>query len=319
MKIKVLFSVLILGAIAALSISGFQLKDTEAENTGSESDRLIGAVITRESLNTFDFEAYAEENIEDIIRFNGGEITADNSNHNKIYAKPKDITLTDEAGEKSTHKEYIFEDIDGFWIFDAQIAATETEELYTVLCSEGGVSDTHTKIHRTDEELELMELTATVYHSIDDAANVFYLNPVYQESDGDVYCIEGSGLSVSGITQGSESSQSLSSKITVNKNGEEKVYESKVTVKFIYAEIPETTSFIFMDKDNKTISAEDFSPTEIPEKITVPKDTEYIIINEKSLNGGNTQVVGKNEEYGYFFTELEKGILEKRSVQFVWE
>ncbi len=318
MKIKALFLILI-AAITALSFSGFQLKDTDSESTGAESDHLIGAVITRESLNTFNFDAYLEENIEDIIRFNGGEITADNSNHSKIYAKPKDITLTDESGEKSSHKEYVFKDIDGFWIFDAQIAATEAEETYTVLCSEGGVSDIHTKIHRIDEESELMELTATVYHSIDNAANIFYLNPVYQESDGDVYCIEGSGLSVSGITQGSESSQSISNKITVNENGEEKVYESKITIRFIFAEAPETTCFIFMDKENNAISAQDFSTVKIPGEITVPEGTEYIIINEKSLNGSNAQVVGKNEEYGSCLTEYKKGILEKQSIQFIWE
>ena len=148
MKIKVIAILIALSILAAV-ISGFQLKKPEAENKSTLGDRLIGTVITTESLNTFDMETYLEENIGSIVKDENHTVNAEDKKayNNKIYARQVIKEDTTEDGEKVTHKEYVFDDINGYWIFDAKIPSTETEESYTCLCSEGGFSNVQSKIH----------------------------------------------------------------------------------------------------------------------------------------------------------------------------
>lgn len=324
MKIKVI-AILIALCILAAVISGFQLKKPEAENKSTLGDRLIGTVITTESLGTFDMEAYLEENIGSIVKDENQTVNIEDKKdyNNKIYARQVIKEDTTEDGEKITHKEYVFDDdINGYWIFDAKIPSTETEESYTCLCSEGGFSNVQSKIHHTDNGLQEIELIADIYYSYEKWGTVFYMNPVYQESDGDIYCVEGMGYSVSGdkgsIDGNSSGSQTLSDRITVNENGEETVYQSKVTINYIPVYVPVKTSFVFMDEDNKAISEAEFNTHQVPDELNVPKGTEYVIVLEKSEEGTETKVVGKGTEYAEFLYYENQGICSLGSVNLIW-
>ena len=323
MKIKVTALLIALCVFAAV-LSGVQLKKPESENKSTIGDRLIGTVITTEGLNTFDMEAYLNENIDNIVKNENHTVnTEDKHNYNnKIYARQvikEDIT---EDGEKTTHKEYVFDDIDGFWIFDAKIPSTETEESYTCLCSEGGISNVNSKVHHTDNGVEEIELTANIYYSYEKWGTVFYMNPVYQESDGDIYCVEGMGYAVSGdkgsIDGTSSGSQTLSDKITINNNGEEIVYQSKVTINYIPVYVPSQIEFIFMNEDNKAIKEETFKPENVPEELTVPKGTDYVIVIEKNEEGSIVDTIGKNCENAEFIAEDDDGYCSLHSVNLVW-
>lgn len=324
MKIKVI-AILIALCILAAVISGFQLKKPEAENKSTLGDRLIGTVITTESLNTFDMETYLEENIGSIVKDENQTVQNEDKQDymGKIYARQVTKEDTTEEGEKITHKEYVFDDdINGYWIFDAKIPSTETEESYTCLCSEGGFSNVQSKIHHTDNGLQEIELIADIYYSYEKWGTVFYMNPVYQESDGDIYCVEGMGYSVSGdkgsIDGNSSGSQTLTDKITVNENGEETVYQSKVTINYIPVYVPVRTEFVFMNEDNEAISESGFNTHQVPSELNVPKGTEYVIILQKSEEGTITDVIGKNCEYAEILFEENQGICSKGSVEFKW-
>lgn len=326
MKIKVIISVLLI-CVMTVSLCGCQLKKPESETNSTVGDRLIGTVITTESLNTFDMEAYLHENIEDVIKnTEDGEMVniegQKSEYNNKIYARQITLTYKTEEGEEIEHKEYVFDDIDGFWIFDAKIPSTETEESYTCLCSEGGLSNIHSKINNTDGELTALELTADLYYSYELWGTVFYMNPVYQESDGDIYCIEGTGHSVSGdkgsIDGDAKGSQSISDKITVTVDGEETVEESKITVNYIPVAIPTEVEFVFMGDDNKALSEKSFETKNVPSELTVPKGTEYAIVIQKSENGNTTEVAGKNCETAEYIAEDREGICSVHTVQLIW-
>lgn len=323
MKIKVALLLMVLCIVVA-ALSGPQLKRPESESKSTLGDRLIGTVITTESLNTFDMEAYLNENIDSIVKDENYTVNIEDKQNynNKIYARQvikEDIT---DDGEKTTHKEYVFDDIDGFWIFDAKIPSTETEESYTCLCSEGGISNVNSKVYHTDNGVEEIELTADIYYSYEKWGAVFYMNPVYQESDGDVYCIEGTGYAVSGdkgsIDGTSSGSQTLSDKITVNENGAGTMYQSKVTINYIPVYVPFQIEFVFMNEDNKAIKEERFKPENVPEKLTVPNGTEYVIILQQSEEGSIANVIGKNCEYAEFITENNDGYCSLHSVNLVW-
>jgi len=323
MKIKVVSLLMGLCVIVA-ALSGPQLKKPESENKSTLGDILIGTVITTEGLNTFDMEAYLNENIDSIVKDGNHTVNiGDKQNYNnKIYARQVTKEDTTEDGKKITHKEYVFDDIDGFWIFDAKIPSTETEESYTCLCSEGGISNVKSQIHHTDNGAQEIELIADIYYSYEKWGTVFYMNPVYQENDGDIYCVEGTGYAVSGdkgsIDGTSSGSQTLSDKITVNENGEETVYQSKVTINYIPVYVPFQIEFVFMNEANKAIKEESFKPQGVPEKLTVPNGTEYVIVIQENEEGSIADTIGKNCENAEFIAEDNDGYCSLHSVNLVW-
>ena len=323
MKIKVVTLLMVLCIVVA-ALSGPQLKKPEGENKSILGDRLIGTVITTEGLNTFDMEAYLNENIDSIVEDENHTVNIEDKQNynNKIYARQVIKEDINEDGEKITHKEYVFDDIDGFWIFDAKIPSTETEESYTCLCSEGGISNVKSNIHHTDNGAQEIELIADIYYSYEKWGTVFYMNPVYQESDGDIYCVEGMGYAVSGdkgsIDGTSSGSQTLNDKINVNDNGEEIVYQSKVTINYIPVYVPSQIEFVFMNEDNKAIKEETFKPENAPEELTVPKSTEYVIVIQKNEEGSIADVIGKNCENAEFIAEDNDGYCSLHSVNLVW-
>ncbi len=318
LKIAALFLVVI---IIISCFCGCQLKKTPDEANSEDNDKLIGAIITTESLNTFDIESYLQNNIGTILNKNGAtEIKSEDMQYqNKIYARLDSIETTDEDGTKTEHKEYVFDDIDGFWLFDATISDGNN---YSCLCSNGAFSDIHSKVSQVDDNVSEIELTANIYYSPKLNGAVFYMNPVYQESDGDVYAVEGTGYSVydeTGYSPGnSRGSQKLADEIKINNNGEETVYKSVIEIGYIPVNTPEKVSFIFMDDDNKALSELSFKPNDVPKEIKVPEGVRYIITEESIGNSSKVSVVGKGEESAEFICEEKDGICTKNNVNLIW-
>lgn len=327
MKLKAVISILF-ATMFFVSLCGCQLKKPEPETAIAAGDRLIGTVITTESLNTFDIEKYLQENINEVVNSaESGEImnveSYNGEYQNKIYARQVSITDTTEDGETVEHKEYVFDNIEGFWAFDVKIPPTETEESYTCLCSEGGLSNIHSKIATTDENITSLELTADLYYSYELWGTVFYMNPVYQESDGDVYVVEGFGYSVSGekgsIGGDVSGSHTISDEVTVNENGEETTVKSSVSVSFIPVYVPQEVSFIFMNDDNEAIDEKTFAPENVPESLDVPEGTQYIIVEQKNEAGSQIDAVGKGVESAEYLAEEKNGICGKGSAEINWK
>ncbi|MBQ1995396.1 MAG: hypothetical protein II237_04310, partial [Clostridia bacterium] len=116
----------------------------------------------------------------------------------------------------------------------------------------------------------------------------------------------------------SKGSQTLTDKITVNENGEETVYQSKITINYIPVYVPVKTEFVFMNDDNKAISASEFNTHQVPSELSVPKGTKYVIILQKSEEGTETDVVGKGAEYAEILFEENQGICSLGSVTLKW-
>ena len=321
-KIKVKhITVVILAVVLVVSLSGFRLKNPDSAKETSLGDRLIGAVITTESLNTFDMEAYLNDNVGEIIKDKNH--TADTEGkqdyNDKIYGRLETVETKNEDGETVSHKEYVFDDIDGFWIFDAKIPATETEESYTCLCVDGGVSNISSAIHNNDGELTELSLTADIYYSYEKWGTVFYMNPVYQESDGDVYVVEGMGHSVVGDkVSGGSGSQTISDSIETSENGEETTFKSTVKINYIPVYVPTEVSFIFMNDDNEALSELGFTPDEVPDEIKAPEGAEYVLVQQKNEEGSELEAVGRGEEIAEYLAEEEDGICSLRTVTIDW-
>ncbi|MBQ5904456.1 MAG: hypothetical protein IIW88_01120, partial [Clostridia bacterium] len=75
---------------------------------------------------------------------------------------------------------------------------------------------------------------------------------------------------------------------------------------------------VFMNDDNKAISASEFNTHQVPSELSVPKGTKYVIILQKSEEGTETDVVGKGAEYAEFLFEENQGICSLGSVTLKW-
>ena len=73
---------------------------------------------------------------------------------------------------------------------------------------------------------------------------IYYINPVYQSSDGSVYVLSGNGHMFSGIGgEGAAYSQTLEENITVRDNGHEKHRNIVVKISFSVMIPPEKSTF----------------------------------------------------------------------------
>ncbi len=298
-KIKAL-SLISAVIIIAIAFSGCQLKKEAPESAAG--DRLIGAFVTTDYLDTFDVESYLKDNINEIT--DGGEVEIENTigYEKKIYAEK--VKIEDEG---VFHEEYIF-DLEGFWLYDVTIPKTEDSEKYTSLCSEG-INNINVATHQKDDGEELT-LEGAIYYTKN---KTFYLNPVFQEKDGDVYTVAGQGLSSSG---GGISSSTLSDEITITEGEEKKTYKTTVKMSYIIAEEPKEVTFVFM-KGAEALSEFTYKPQEVPEKLKAPKGAEYLLVLEKG-NSTVPEAYGNEEETAEYLKKSSDGFCSKAAVNIDW-
>ena len=178
--------------LALFLFAGCQLaKEEGGETESAERDRLIGVFLTREHLDLFDWEGYFNDNAGALA---GGGHAIDETDTaaygGRLYATLTRETRTDDAGEQHEWFDCTFEGIEGIRYFAVE------EGITTHLISDPGISGVHQAITDT-EEAKRIDLEAVLY--VEAAAEtetvVWYLNPVYQSTDGSVYLTAGHGTS----------------------------------------------------------------------------------------------------------------------------
>lgn len=259
---KLIFAITML--LSAAMLCGCTLaRPNMGADAYTSPDRLVGVYITTEHIDTFDFEAYFSDNASLII--NGGEISeADASAYtDKVYA------VKDDSGN------YVFPDTKGISYF----FTCESDEVVTYYTShaDAGISDTNTHFN-SSETKDGVDLSATVYGIAGQSIQAFYLNPVYQTSDGDVYLLPGNG--VSGNTSvGMIMSQTLSeSHDIMSEEGEMINQSTSVKIAYSIIEKPLSYTFIEMDASSNEILRREYKIGSVPDEYTADKNTAYIIV-----------------------------------------
>lgn len=322
---KKLTAVICMLALLMLPLYGCQLAKAD-EGEDLTGDRLIGAFITREYLDLFDFDAYFNNNTSLFTK--GGDVTIDSSDaryNGRIYATLKTITLTsEETGETVEHEEFEFEGLDGIPFFAATVPATDTHEAYVSATSGGLVSDVFFSVG-TETALE-----GTVYAVPDgkdvnyDELTVFYLNPVYQSGDGSVYLTSGQGISSSGITdEGAVMSLFLEETYATTVNGETSTEGFSIKVNFAIRYAAEKIAVVQMDLDSNPLSREEYDPDAMPESLTLRPDCEYLIVETRATNPNDGTATFKREIVQSGADRLtvylaEGGICMPVSVELLW-
>lgn len=312
--------------ISAALLTGCQLAKEEPA-LAQEKDKLIGVYITAESVDTFDFERYFEDNIGDIM--NGGEVVIEGDEQsayqNRIYATIVESVSVDEvSGEKLTHQSYKFRDLEGIGYYSPVCYETEAGNAYVAIESDPGICDAKSHITGTDAG-DMIELEGTIYICPDEEGLVgVYCNPVYQCPDGSVYLVSGHGMSFSGSGEGGSMSHKLEDKVTVNENGEEKTYVNSVEIKVETVFAPTKIVVLQMDKTGNKVDTQEYEPGKLPEEVKPLADTEYFIIETHKPDAAGENIVtrkmvGKEETFFQTLYAGERKVCEQTMTVIKWE
>lgn len=298
---------------------------TEGNDNIEEEPKLAGFLITREYLDLFDMESFLQDHVPDLM--NGGEYIIDedvSAYQGRLYATYKEKLLTDaETGEISSTWEYEFDEVDGISFI-----------CYTMVFEDGSVANMSSGdnavegnlfFRQTDEE-DSIELAATLYIAADsDAFHEYYVNPVYQSSDGRVFAVPGSGFYTNaypgeverfeGHTFSWEGSQTISGK----------PHKTSVTIDLsistIYA--PQSIVLLQMDENNQPITRQEYLPGQIPETLTPEQNTSYILVETHKKDETGTPFISREmfqpgDDYLYSFFCREDAVCEKKYTQLLW-
>lgn len=320
MKNKQWVAILLAALIVILLLGGCQLAREDA-GEDSTSDRLIGVFITTNYLDLFDFEGDFNSTISS---FSGGEIKMD-GNQGRLYATLTKRTLTsEESGEKTTTEEYVFDGLVGISYFSAKYSGAEDGETYRGIDADDAISDRNTALHYGDEE-EKLSLEGTIYISPILFGQAYYINPVYQSANGNVYATSGSGFGVNSVEgEGSVYSQTLEETKTIIENGESTVVSASIKISIAPMYAPAQIIILQMDKNSNIVARDICTPEDIPEKLTAHADAEYIILeSHKTDNEGKPfatrELFSRVDEAASAFYCRDDGVCVKKWIQLVWE
>jgi hypothetical protein len=317
MKIKRWIAVLLATAVV-LSLTGCQLASEDtAENT---KDRLAGVFITYEYLDLFDFDGYLKDNVSG---FPGGDISEDVNSEKyrgRLYATLKERVLTNEdTGEETVTEEYVFEGVEGF----AYLAVTDGNNGPVIFRSDEAISDKYSGLSGDDAE-DKITLEGTIYSAPgNDGFITYYINPVYQNSDGSIYAMSGGGFSIDATQGKGYYTNMLEETTTVTENGTDKKSSTSIEISFATMFRPEKIVLLQMDADSNILSKGEYAPGEVPKTLTPEAGTVYIVAETyKSGNAGTAYVTRElyeqQDEYLYTFFCRDDNICIKTGTKLEW-
>lgn len=314
-NIIIIVCCIILAAFALGATGVIKVANDAAQET-SDSDRLIGVLITREYLDLFDSDRFFNDNANKLM--NGGEISeADSSKYQgRLYATLIETKETIETGESVTSKEYVFDGIEGIRFFAPYI----NDELgsYWRTNIDEGITDANTHFNSSDAG-ESISLKGTIYVASGDNSGSFYFNPVYQSDNGEVYAVSGEGIF---LGDGSVPGDSWSQKITENrtaKDGDATTSfgtEVEVTVCFMYE--PTKTALLQFNSKNELLEKADFTPGNLSEHIDALPDARYMIVETTSTDGISRTLFQREDDFVYAFYCRDDGICIKHGYEVNW-
>lgn len=285
-------------------LSGCQLARTDLQEE-AQADRLIGMYITQEYLDLFDSEKYFNDHMGQLM--SGKNLVVDEAEsrayENRIYA------VYQETGKGPG--EFVFEGLDGICFFSAKQPGSgdvtfslQADEEVTDI--KAGVSDLG------------QELAGTIYCPTDRNAS-FFCNPVYQTADGEVYLLAGTGIS-GNLTDGASLSKRMDESRTTKENGEETTEKSTVSITICGQDAYSCHVIAQMDAQDQKLQESAYPAEEVPDSITVPANTAYLICTsyQTGSDGRETvsrQIVELSEKMDFpLFVPGEKGLSVQKQV-----
>ena len=283
-------SAILLALMLLLTISGCQLARTETEKT---KDRMVGVLITRDYLDLFDMEAYLEDN----LNITGGDIVIDGDTsayEGRIYASFVPKTLYGENGETMDDEDLLFSDLEGIHYVAARMK--DNGEYYNRVYSSDGLLNGQASYHSTDFK-DSVTLEGEIWLVQGTGDLMAYINPVYQDDDGNFYVTPGQGFHSSGDSgTGSMFTQTMEDSSTVTKGSMITTVSNSITISIGIKPKPLQYRLLQMREDNTILSSADYTPGEMPQDITVPADAAYLLLETHQQNSDTIRTIINPDE-----------------------
>lgn len=271
----------------ALMLPGCSLLREEGEP--ADADRLVGVYITENYIDSFDFEAYVQDNASSLS--GGGEISREDAAKytRRIYAE-----ITD--GKTSFPIEGI-----------AFIAARYEKDGESCTGSDYGdkLADVHLSINVSDD-METTVLTGKLFADSGAGHMSAYCNPVYQQADGRVYLVPGEGVSAN---MGSMT-HSLSESCESAKKGE-RGYGMDITLEVEGRRPSEKLAVLLYSAEGALLSRTEYAPEEMPEEIAAEGAAWAVFEDYTADYSGEPQVIRRliaaGSDEGFLSLHLEPG------------
>ena len=272
----------------ALMLPGCSLLREDGEP--ADADRLVGVYITENYIDSFDFEAYVQDNASSLSG-GSGEISREDAAKytRRIYAE-----ITD--GKTSFPIEGI-----------AFIAARYEKDGESCTGSDYGdkLADVHLSINVSDD-METTVLTGKLFADSGAGHMSAYCNPVYQQADGRVYLVPGEGVSAN---MGSMT-HSLSESCESAKKGE-RGYGMDITLEVEGRRTSEKLAVLLYSAEGALLSRTEYAPEEMPEEISAEGAAWAVFEDYTADYSGEPQVIRRliaaGSDEGFLSLHLEPG------------
>ncbi len=292
--------------VICLLLSGCSLAQGQnlQEEQIPEQDQLIGVFLTREYLSLFDVDSYVKDNWESLTDGKQEDMSA---YEGRVYAK---------RVEENGSADFIFEGYEGIRLFSVEI--TDVHGTYTAVISDPFFTDGASHFHSRDEG-ETVTLSATLHCAAREDGQedyyVFHFNPVYQDSEGNVYMMAGTGIS-SGV---GTFSKTIKGEVTRTENGVTTKNTTAVEVSISIIPEPGKTVVLFMDEDSGILSRQEFAPGAMPKELETPEGTAYLILEKYNAEGIEREICGPEADGFATFKVLDNGICQPVHTKILWK
>ena len=202
--------------------------------------------------------------------------------------------------------------VEGFQGVEGQFFyMVEDAEDYSVYCF-GDVPQKHANI-RKDEDGQYIEITATLYYMprVKEVINEFYLNPIYQTADEQIYAVPGHSVSTGGgmSSEGTKLSLSCSDEQTRTLSDKRIINRVDIDVELEAVYEPLEMYLYQMSEEHEIVKEEKFVPEESFIEYRVEPETDYVhIVTEKLLPNGKTVTIRELIDWEGDKTELYEEI-----------
>lgn len=292
MKTKTLIIIIccVVLAFFALGAAGVIRFADEKAQAADGGDRLIGFLITKESL----YETDAAESI-----WSDG----------RIYAR-----LT---GEDRDNYSYVFEEIDGIRFLAPTFTGSSNGLPSHGADTDAEVTEVHQSVSVTDEG-ESFSLSGTIYVCDPGDECILYFNPVYQTPSGEVYAVSGDSMGFGPDSAGAGYTVKNSEKHTETANGAEKSFCSEFEISMRVVSGTEKVSILQFGGNDELLGKAEYAPGEAPERIDTLPGARYIIVESASADGVSRELFEEGDEFLTYFLCRDDGICAKQTCEIVW-
>lgn len=138
-----------------------------------------------------------------------------------------------------------------------------------------------------------LTLSGTIYLTPQAAGQVFILNPIHQADNGDIYAVQGQGVSFTGdLVDGMSSAQTMQDNITVRRKGLVETLTSTVEVTFQCINTPTTLTIQQFNNAGSLLASETYSAEALPTSLTpLPNADYFVTISRRTTLDGSEQII----------------------------